>query len=152
MVDIEHRGKTQVHPVRPQLDRQDETRFDGQLPGVLRVGIPGATQLPHRWYCRETFAEALHPAPFMVDRNDKWRFAHGMDRARQLGQLLGVRVIPGKQDDASRQGMRKPPPVVRSQLRAGDIEHERTERKRFGAHLSSTTQAQARFCSSLIVK
>ena len=88
-------GELEVHPMRPQLDRQDKTRFDGQLPRMLRAGIPGPSQLSHRRYCREAFAKALHPAALVVDtaRAHRLRFPRRLDHA---GELLA----PGKFSDA----------------------------------------------------
>jgi hypothetical protein len=112
VIDVENRGEGQIYAMGAQFRRQDKCRLAGEMPRLLRVGIPYSAQFPHGRYCRESFAKALHPAAFVIDRNEEGRIAQRMNVIGQPHQLPGIRVIPGKQDYASHQWMQQAAAVI----------------------------------------
>ena len=87
----------------------------------------------------------------MIHRDNQRRTAQGVDFRCQLLQPGTGFEIAAEQDDPADQWMQQALAVFGGQLSAGDIEHHRSEGHGW-IHFSSTTQAQARLDSSLMVR
>jgi hypothetical protein len=87
----------------------------------------------------------------MINGDDQRRTAQRVDFRGQLRQLRTGFEIARKQDHAADQRMLQPLPVFTGQGRSRHIQHHRPQGYRF-VHISSTTQAQARLDSSLMVR
>jgi hypothetical protein len=90
---------------------------------------PSAAQGSHWRQAGETVAEALHPAPFVIDGNQQWRLSAGRGWRRQGRQLRWIGVVARKQDDAADQRMAEALTVEIGQFGAGDVDHQRAERQ-----------------------
>lgn len=152
-VDIKHRGKAQIDSVRLQFRRDHEADMMRDMSCVILIDVPQSPEFAHRREQREMLPEPLHAAALMVDGNDQRRTAQPMNFGGQLHKLLGCGVIAGKKDDSAGKRMQQPAAVLCRKAGAGHVEHDRPERHRLPAHApSSTTQAQARLDSSLMVR
>src|SRR5574343_31710 len=69
IIQIEYRRKGIIDTTCPKLRRQHVTYLPCRLAATGRILIPQTTQGSHCWQTGKTLAEALHPAPFVVDGN-----------------------------------------------------------------------------------
>ena len=120
---------------------------------MFRVAVPQQPEFTHRRQCGETVAETLHSAAFVIDGDQQRWLSQRVDIVRESRQLPGRFVVTREQDYAADQRMREALAITGREIGAGDVEHYRAERNVAGdAHFSSTTKAQARLFSSLIVR
>jgi hypothetical protein len=69
-------------------------------------------------------AQALHPAPFMVDANQQVG-ADGLDVGVELGHLLAVGPVAAEVDHPPHQRMHQAPTVSCAQRQTGHIKNDR---------------------------
>ena len=78
----------------------------------------------------------------MVDGDRQRRTAQRMNRGTQRGELRGVAVVAGKQDDAADQRMQQAFAVEVAEFEAGNVDHQGAEG--LGVHdFSRMTKATA---------
>ena len=111
IVQVQHRGETQVHPTGAQLGTQHIAAGGGGVGGTHRpftgaafaVLAPHLAQSAHRWQMGKTVGlKALHTPAFVVDA-DQQVLADFLDAAAQRGELGAVRKVAGKQNQAAYQ-------------------------------------------------
>lgn len=93
VIQVEDRGEGIIDATGPQFGGQDVADGLGGLPRCGGIIVPQAAEGGHGWQAREAFAEALHPAPFMIHRDKQARFPQGMDFRGQALQLFDVGVV-----------------------------------------------------------
>jgi hypothetical protein len=72
-------------------------------------------------------AEALHAAAFLVDPDDEGGRANGVERVYQGRELLRIEVVACEQDHTAHEWMPQELELLRSDLRAGEVDHQGTE-------------------------
>ena len=92
VVDVKHGRESHIDPRHAQFVREHDARG-----AVARGDVGPRREFAHRGNLREAFAEALHAAAFVVDRNDDPRAAL-VNRRRQFGELIARRVVARKED------------------------------------------------------
>ena len=128
VIEVEHRPKTEVDPVRAQLTRQYKPGFTCKLTCALRVRIPDFAKRSHRRNAGEAFAKPLHASAFVIDSDQQRRRFKCVDLGSQRGQLRRIAVIAGEQNHAAHQGMGQALAVLIREFGACNIEHQRAQR------------------------
>ncbi len=126
-IKIEHRCKRQVDATGAQLAGQHKAHRGRRFGRAQYIPIP---LLPEQAHCRQTGktigSETLHPAAFVVDR-DQYAGARRMNRCSQGGKLGAVLVITREQDHASGERMLDATDIVGAQAGANHVQHDRAE-------------------------
>ncbi len=128
VIEVQYRGETEIDACGTQLGAQYIAGVMGQMPGLARVLGPERAQRAHGRDWRETGAKALHPAAFVIDPDQQRRKTQGVNLAAQIGELLRVFVIAGKQDHPADHLVAQPASVGIVECRAFDIQHQGAER------------------------
>ena len=125
VVEVQHRGKAEVDAVRAQLGGKHEA---GRARGLERgkvVVFPQRAQAAHGRQAAEAIgAEALHPAPFVVDRDDQRRVAQRADVGGQRAQLVRAGEVARKKNHTADQRVAQALALLVGQRDAGDVDHD----------------------------
>ena len=128
-VEVEHRGEGIVDAAGAQFGRQQVAEVGSGAARGGGIGIPKLAKAAHRRQVGEAFATALDAAAFVVDGNRQGRFAQGMDRRTQGGELLRVAIIVLEQDHAADQRVQQALALGIGQFEAGNVDHQRAVRQ-----------------------
>ena len=71
VIDIQHRREAEIHAVGAQFGGKHVAGLLRQRLGARGVIIPDHAQLAHRRQAGEAFPEALHPAAFVIHRDQQ---------------------------------------------------------------------------------
>ena len=75
----------------------------------------------------EARTEALHAAPLLIHADEQRRGACRMDGCGECGELRGINIIAGKEDDAAHQGVAQQLAILGRQFAPRHIDHEGSE-------------------------
>ena len=88
-IDVQHRREAEVHAVRRKLRRKHDPDRARQVLGERRVVVVDPAERAHRRQPGEAVREPLHPAPLVIDSDEKRRRPDAVDSAGQRLQLPG---------------------------------------------------------------
>ena len=133
MVEVQHRGKGQVHAAGPQLGAEYITAGRGRSQrlhctglGVAGDGVqPHISQDSHGRQVRESVgAKSLHAAPLVV-HHDQQISAKRLYFGAQIRKLRALTPVAAEQYQPANQGMAQSRPVTGAQGQTGYINDQR---------------------------
>ena len=127
VVEIDAGRETHINADRSQLRRHEPAALPGEMPTGLRVEIVFATDRAHRRQHREALAKALHPAAFMVDRDQRRRRSRRAYVRNEALDLLDAFEVAREENDAADQRMPQQLAILLRENHALQIDHEGTE-------------------------
>ena len=126
-VEIDARRKTQVDTARAKLGGDQPACLPGKRKRVFRLGPELATDDPHGRDRRETVAKTLHPAAFVVNRDDERRAPERPNFIHQFRKLLRRLVVATEQDQSADGRFAQQVTISRREAETIDVEHHRSE-------------------------
>ena len=125
VVEIEHRREAEVDAMRQQFGGKHEAGSAGGIERREVVLRPQRAEAAHGGQAGEAVgAEALYPAPFMIDRDDQRRVAQCPDLGGERAQLVGAGVVAREQDHTADQRIEQALALRVGERSAGDVDHD----------------------------
>ena len=104
-VQVQHRGKAEIHPTGPQFGGHQPAGGPGQGQGPFPAAIEQLPQPAGGRQPGKALPKTLHPPPLLIHGDQQPGMAQLVDGSGQGGQLIRGVIVTAKQDHPPHQGM-----------------------------------------------